>query len=455
MRVFRQTVTELAERIHSGDLSCAELAQSCLTRARKLQPSIQAFTELFDQSVLNQAHKLDQELAAQTSRGALHGIPFVLKDVFAVEGRVTAAGSRLADNIPAKSTAKAVNRLLSAGLLLIGKTQLPEFAFGGWGTNAVTGTPRNPWDASRHRVPGGSSSGAACAVAAGIAPVGIGTDTGGSVRIPASLCGLVGLKPTHGQIPTDGIVLLAESLDTVGPLTRSTRDAALIYECLSGRSVMKQLASPCDKLRIGVLDDRELGGMDEAVDDNYCEVIALLRSLGTTIQEFSMPGSFEDFVQRNGVLIGFEGWRRHGSTIDQAPDAMDPAVLARFHAGRSVTAEQYAAACVARNTDRQSMLERLEKFDALLTPTTPITAIPVDNVDESQLTLSRYTRLVNYLNLCAVSLPSGLSREGLPTSIQLIAKPGREALLLQVAFAIEQLRGPFPLPDMAGLMVQA
>ncbi|MDJ0927991.1 MAG: amidase [Gammaproteobacteria bacterium] len=425
-----------------------ELAQSCLKRATKLEPALQAFVERLDQSAMENARKLDRELAKQKSRGPLHGIPFVLKDVFAIAGRPTTAGSKITRCASAEFTATAVERLLSAGLLLIGTTRLPEFAFGGWGTNSVMGTPRNPWDANRHRVPGGSSSGAACAVAAGIVPVGIGTDTGGSVRIPASLCGLAGLKPTYGRIATDGIVLLADSLDTVGSLTRSANDAALIYECLSGRSVMSQPAKPCDTLRIGVLDDSALGDIDKAVYDNYCEILKLLRSLGATIQRFSMPDGLEDFVQRIGILIGFEGWRRHGETIDQASELMDPAVLARFQAGRNVTAEQYAAACDERKRDLQSMLARLEHVDALLTPTTPITAIPVEDVDESRLPLSRYTRFVNYLNLCAVAVPSGLSNEDLPTSIQLIAKPGCEALLLQMTLAIEQLNGAFPLPDM-------
>jgi aspartyl-tRNA(Asn)/glutamyl-tRNA(Gln) amidotransferase subunit A len=343
-------------------------------------------------------------------------------------------------------------------MVTLGKNRMVELAYGGWGTNAAFGTPWNPWDLECHRVPGGSSSGTAVAVAAGLAPIGIGSDTGGSVRIPAAMCGLVGLKTTRGQIPTDLLVPLSSTLDTVGPLTRCVTDVALVYTALSYASQGGEFQHPIldgkiSGCRIGILTDTNLQGIDSDVLQAYHDAIEQLENLGVQTREFKMGQHFEDLVARNGVFIGYEGWQSHGKRIDRSAEKMDPGVLNRFREGENITDTEYADAKNRREQDKQEMFELMAPVDCVLTPTAPKTAIPVDEVDESILPLNRFTRAVNYFGLCALAVPAGLSGEGLPVSIQFIGKPGSEVQLINAGFAYEQIRGPLPCADISRLLL--
>jgi aspartyl-tRNA(Asn)/glutamyl-tRNA(Gln) amidotransferase subunit A len=449
---------ELAALMEQGHLTCTRLVTALLERIEWADPALGAFTEVFADDALRQAALRDGERARACFRGPLHGVPVVFKDLVDIAGYRTTAGSKLYGGYVAQQTASIVTRLELAGMVTLGKNHMVELAYGGWGTNAVVGTPWNPWDLECHRVPGGSSSGTAVAVAAGLAPIGIGSDTGGSVRIPAAMCGLVGLKTTRGQIPTDHLIPLSSTLDTVGPLTRCVTDAALAYTALSYASQGSKFQQPIldGKIggrRMGILTDADLQGIDADVMQKYHDAIEQLKNLDVQTHEFRMGQHFEDLVARNGVFIGYEGWQSHGKRISQAPEVMDQGVLARFRDGENITATEYADAKNRREQDKQEMFELMAPVDFVLTPTTPMTAIPIDEVDESILPLNRFTRAVNYFGLCALAVPAGLGNDGLPVSIQFIGKPGLEAQLINAGFAYEQIRGPLPCADISRLLL--
>lgn len=424
---------------------CVARVQALLSRIAEFGGRLNCFTQVCAEAALAAAAERDQRQARGLPCGPLHGLIVVYKDVVDLAGQTTTAGSRVLAR-RATRTAVIVRRLEAAGAITLAKTQLVEGAFGGWGTNATLGTPWNPWDTRRHRVPGGSSSGSAVALAAGLAEAAIGTDTGGSVRIPAALCGVVGFKPA-GAIPRSGIVLLSESLDTVGPLALSVAEAAQVYAVLAGRTP-PPLANGLQGVRIGYLSGAALDGMEADVAAAYSSTLVQLAGRGAQLRPFAFPESCDAYVDKNGVLIGYEGWRRHGARIQGATESMDPFVQARFLAGSRIDHATYLAARRQRRRDQRVMEASLDGVDALITPTTPITAVLVADVDEGRLPLSRYTRMVSYLGLCALAVPAGLDRNGLPISVQWIGRAGDEDRILSLGAAYEQLRGEFPRPDL-------
>ncbi|MEO7385637.1 MAG: amidase [Gammaproteobacteria bacterium] len=414
------------------------MIKQCLARIAAADPALQAFQLV-----------LDGELPAGS--GPLSGIPVALKDNIDVAGVPTSGGSRLYGGRPATQDADVVRKLRAAGAILIGKTRMQELAFGGWGTNAVFGTPRNPYDLAVHRVPGGSSSGSAVAVAARLVRMAIGTDTGGSVRIPAAVCGVVGLKTTLGQIARDGILPLARSLDTVGPMTTSVADAELLYTVLAGHGAGRAGAVAGTPLRIGTLPDAELAGCDPDVLAALARAMQVLRDRGAELREIALDSSFDTLVEKNGVLIASEGWQAHGDRITAHPNLMDPAVLKRFLRGRDLPARDYAAALNEQIGAQERVPKLFGDLDALLTPTVPMPAIPVADVNEDVLPFNRYTRAVNYLGLCALTIPAGLSRAGLPLGVQLIGLADTERRLLEIGQFLEDGLGRLPPPDLSAL----
>jgi aspartyl-tRNA(Asn)/glutamyl-tRNA(Gln) amidotransferase subunit A len=372
-----------------------------------------------------------------------------LKENIDVAGWVTRGGTLIYDRAPAEADAPVVARLRAAGCVLVGHLRMQELAFGGWGTHAVTGTPRNPWDLTVHRVPGGSSSGAGVATAARLVPASIGTDTGGSVRIPATVCGLVGLKPTLSQIPREGILPLARSLDSVGPLTVCVDDAAWLYDALAGLGAGGEDRGVAP--RIGLLPPAELEDTDPDVLAGLRAAEQVLTAAGASFTELEFGMSLAELVEKNGVLSAVEGWQAHGAAIAAHPDRMDPAVLRRFLRGREISAAAYADA-LREQLDAQERAQRvLAGVDALLIPGVPLPAIPLTEVDENVLPFNRYTRAANFLGLCALSLPSGLSRGGLPVGVQLVGAPDTERRLLALGRRLETGLGRLPPPDLAPL----
>jgi aspartyl-tRNA(Asn)/glutamyl-tRNA(Gln) amidotransferase subunit A len=322
---------------------------------------------------------------------------------------------------------------------------------GGWGTNQHMGTPWNPWDPEVARTPGGSSSGTGVAVAAGFAPWGIGTDTGGSVRLPASWCGLSGLKTTIGRVSTFGILPLAPSLDTPGPLARTVEDAALLFSVMQGADPLdpRTLSAPppCDPmaalhrgvkgLRLARMPAAERAGTADEVLAAYDASIEVLARLGAEIVSPPLSCRFADTMHQTGRIIGSESYALVGNLVDNADLPIDEAVRPRIRLGRSITAPQYLAALAERDCMKRDFLAALDGIDAVLTPTTQTAAIPLDEVDQST-TPAYFTRVFNLLEMCALAVPNGFTAGGLPISLQIACRPYDEATALRIGQAYQQ-----------------
>jgi aspartyl-tRNA(Asn)/glutamyl-tRNA(Gln) amidotransferase subunit A len=438
----------LAATIAAGDLSAAELTADCLARIHATDAKLHAFVALYEEEAMAVAEARDREARAGMTLGPLHGVPVALKCEMA--GRVTTCGTLMWRDRVSPVTATVARRLQAAGMVVLGKTHMVEFAYGGWGTNAAMGTPWNPWDLDTQRAPGGSSSGTGVAVAAGLAPAGIGSDTGGSVRIPAAVCGTVGLKTTVGRISNHGILPLSDTLDTIGPLTRSVRDAALMFEALAGPDPADPLTlgrPPVDALagieagvaglRLGVLGAAELEGVDGEVMAAFEAACRTLERQGARIEEVRLPDSFPAYLAQTGLIIAAEAYAVHKDWIEDDATAFDENVRARILVGKSLAAADYVVALKRRLAVRREIAAVLEDFAALLTPTTPIPAPPLTEIDEGATPLSRFTRAVNYLDMCGLALPCGFTGGGLPISLQIIGHGYDEARVLRIGRAFE------------------
>ncbi len=444
----------LAPLIASGRLAPRTLVECFLDRIERADAKLGAFVALYGEEALRAADAAGEAIAAGHSLGPLHGIPIALKDLIEIEGRVTTAGCLQWRDRVSTVTATLVRRLLGAGAVLLGKTHLVEFALGGWGTNYQMGTPWNPWDAETHRVPGGSSSGSGVAVAAGLASAALGSDTGGSVRIPSSFCGLVGLKTTHGRFSNYGVVLLCEGLDTVGPLTRSVEDAALLFDALHGpdgndphtlphprSDVLSGLKLGARSLRIGVVPRAELDAsqaMEADIGAHYEQAAQVLEGLGAHLEEVSLGDSLLSLQAQTGILISAEAYQIHRPAIEDTGAPFDPWVQKRILAGKDVSGADYVEALKHQARARREMAARMRDFDAVILPTTPVTAQALEGLDEADLPHSRYTRAGNYLGLCALAVPMGFTVAGLPTSLQILGKPHAEDMALRIGWAYEQ-----------------
>lgn len=430
------------QSVRSGQASSADILQQAAAMARS-DPCRHAFMP--GQNTLLSG--------AQTSPLPAHlplsGIPVSIKDLFDVAGQVTLAGSTvLATMPPAQADATAVARLRAAGAVLAGRTNMVEFAFSGVGINPHYGTPVNPADARVQRIPGGSSSGAAVSVATGAALVGLGSDTGGSLRIPAALCGIVGFKSTARLVPATGAVPLSTSLDTVGALTRSVRDAVTVHEVLSSRAV--QLAGkPLSSCRLAVTRTLMQDGLDSTVAVAFERSLAALRAAGARIEDIrldeldELPG-----INATGGLSAAEShaWHRHLLARQQAH--YDPRVAVRILRGARMSAADYIDLLAARTAWIARMQARLEGFDAVLSPTVPIVAPPIDSVlhndDEFfriNSLLLRNTSVVNMLDGCAISIPCHTPGQ-LPVGLMLWHSALRDDALLDVALQAEAALAP-------------
>lgn len=399
--------------------------------------------------------------AAVFEPGAGEGPTFAVKDMIDFAGVPTGGGGRSPlDPSPARHAA-AVERLLEAGWAAVGKTQTVELAYGGWGTNRAVGAPWNPWDAQVHRAPGGSSSGSAVAVAAGLCDVALGTDTGGSVRIPAAACGVVGLKPGRGLVSLRGVHDLAPSLDTVGTLARSVGEAARALEIISrpegadpGRgpfSAQAALKQDVRGWRAVALAPEDIGELEPEIARLYLQTLEALRRAGVGVIRASPPRPLSAYFEPNGVLMAAEGWRVRGGHIEAHADQMDPWIVSRFQAGRGITDAQLEAARRRRAEDQAEFHEWLSGYSALICPTSPIEAPPIASVDETVSPLSSLTRAANYLDLPAASMPCGLTTNGMPAGLQIMGGPQDETSVVALAAAFERVSGwNGRMPDLSG-----
>ena len=444
------SLVELSAALENRRLSPVDLVEALLARIARRDPALHAFVAVYADEA-----RLAAEGAARAFRsghriGPLHGIPIALKDLVELEGRVTTGGSKAWAGRVSPVTATLARRLVEAGMIVLGKTHTVEFAMGGYGTNAELGTPWNPWDLRVHRTPGGSSSGSGVAVAAGLAPVAVGTDTGGSVRLPASFCGIVGLKVTVGRISTHGVLPLSTTLDTPGPMTRSVEDAAILFRALEGadpHDPRTRLEPPVDPmpllrrgvagLRLGVLPDSERAGIDAEVLDAYDRAVEALARLDARLEPVRLPRTFQDYFAGVGRIFAPEGYHAVGALAEDSTLPLDPNVRARILQGRGVTARDYLETLRQQGEDQRAFAAATAELDAVLTPTTRTPALPLAGLDET-ITPAHFTRMANYLGLCALAVPNGLTRGGLPTSLQIIGHPFAEATVLRIGWAYEQ-----------------
>lgn len=444
------SIGRLQALLSSGEICSRELVELHLSRIERFDPGLHAYVDVHAAQALAAADGLDALRRAGVNLGPLHGITVAVKDLFDIEGHPTTGGSRALPARTAGATATAVLKLRQAGAIVLGKTHTVEYAFGGWGTNAVMGTPRNPWDLQTHRVPGGSSSGSAVAVAAGLACAALGTDTGGSVRIPAGLCGVVGLKTTHGVVSRHGLIELCPAHDTVGPITRDVADCAMLLDAIAGPDPLDAVshASPVRRtgplrtrsvrgLRAWVLPDEERGRVDAEVLAVYDQALEAFQDLGMTLVGQALPASLTDSMQIAGELMSAEGYAHLGPLFERDDLHFDPHVRRRILLGRDISAARYQHLLASRLGARQAMREAMTAADVCIFPTNAIAAIPVAEVDEMLTPLSLLGRFVNLLDLCSLAIPAGFTSAGMPVSVQVVGPSLGEPLVLQVGHAFQ------------------
>lgn len=380
----------------------------------------------------------------ETLTGPLTAIQVSVKDLFDVQGQVTSAGSKVLKNaLPALADCPAVARLRAAGAVLSGRTNMVEFAFSGVGVNPHYGTPVNPADANIERIPGGSSSGAAVSVATGAALVGLGSDTGGSIRIPAALCGIVGFKSTARLVPTTGALPLSTSLDTVCALTRSVRDAVTVHEVIAARSV-SLAGKPLANCRFALARTLMQDDLDSTVARAFDRTLTLLRSAGAHIEEINLTEISElPSINTTGGLSAFESYAWHRTLIAEHQADYDPRVALRILRGASMTTSDYFDLVAARADWISRMEMRLQGFDAVLSPTVPMVAPPIASVvdDDAEFfrvngLLLRNTAVVNMLDGCGISLPCHRPGE-LPVGLMLWHAAMHDDAVLDAALQVE------------------
>ena len=437
------TLRGLAGELAAGATSVAELVESCLERIAASSEGAATFLQVDAEGARRAAHQVDQA-RRRGQAGVWAGIPISVKDLFDVQGQVTTAGSRLLLTAPpAAADAPVIARLRDAGFILIGRTNMTEFAYSGVGLNPHYGTPRNPWDRATVRIPGGSSSGAAVSVAEGMAHAGLGTDTGGSCRIPAALCGLVGFKPTARRVPRAGVYPLSPTLDSVGPIARSVECCALVDAVLAGIPAEPLPSTPLAGLRLGLPRSWLLEDMDAAVGAAFERALELLAGAGAQVVEVPLAALDElPGINAKGGFSAAEAWEHHRRLIAAHADGYDPRVLARILRGR----EQDAADYIELGRRRADFIARLapvlSSCDAWLMPTVPIVAPAIaelaadDAYARINMLLLRNPSVVNFIDGCAVSIPMHAPAAP-PVGLTLFHTALADRRLLALAAAVE------------------
>ena len=453
-----ESISRLSARMRAGQLSPVALVEELLGRISALDERLHSFIRVLPERALAQAHAAERALKSGADLGPLCGIPYAAKDLFDVKGVPTTAGTRLlADNIAAEDCA-VVRKLSAAGMVLLGKTYTVQFAYGAVGINHDQGTPHNPWHAQPH-APGGSSSGSAVAVAAGLSPMGLGSDTGGSVRVPAALCGIVGLKTTVGRVSRAGVFPLCWTLDSVGPITRSVEDAALVYQAMQGadprddsttgvstHDAMRGLKDGVKGLRIAFCETTFFDGVDREVEQAVREAGKVFQSLGAQVSGIAVPEVAAAWAEeKRPLLIPAEACAVNREFLDKHLAELDPVIGPRMLTGRTLSAPDYHALLRRYAQLREDVRWTLRDVDALIVPTTMSAARPLAEIDVSMdsyldynMKVHRNTGLGNILDFCGVSLPCGFTSQGLPIGLMVYARPFAEDMALRVAYAYEQ-----------------
>jgi aspartyl-tRNA(Asn)/glutamyl-tRNA(Gln) amidotransferase subunit A len=442
-------LSEASRAVQKKEVSPVDLTQACLARIERFNPKLNAFITVTDTAALEEARKAEDEIARGEWKGPLHGIPLAVKDLIETAGvKTTAASAVLKDHIPT-ADAEVIRRLRSAGAILLGKLNLHEFAYGGSGILGHFGPARNPWNTAH--VTGGSSSGSAAAIAACLCYGAIGTDTAGSIRLPAACCGITGLKPTYGLVSSRGVLPLSWSLDHVGPMTRTAADAALMLQAIAAydsQDIGSQKFPPVyypsaieeatSALRLGIARDfwNEVDGeIAGAVD----LAVTTLSKVTACVEEVELA------TDTDRTLVRCEAYAYHQKYLPQHEQDYDPETLRRIRSGADVSAADYIKAQRELWQHRRQILQLFERIDLLLTPTTPVLApafsdlqAAPDQLRNQEMVMLRNTRPFNVYGLPSISVNCGRSKSGLPIGLQVIGAPGAEGLVLGLAHAYQK-----------------
>ena len=440
------TVTALAADLAAGRTTSLQLTEAALARAQDpAGEGARVFTRLDADRARAAAQASDTLRAAGIVRSPLEGLPISVKDLFDVAGQVTTAGSAvLKDAAPAAHNAPVIDRLIAAGTVIVGRTNMTEFAFSGLGLNPHYGTPKNPWDRATGRIPGGSSSGAAVSVSDGMAVVGIGSDTGGSVRIPSALCGLTGFKPTQRRVPNEGVLPLSTSLDSLGPLAASVRCCALVDAVLAGAPAPSKADRPLRHARLAVPQTVVLDGMDATVAATFERALQRLADAGAHVIQVDIPEFAElPALHARGTLAAAEAWAWHRALLSERGDGYDPRVASRIRGAQAMGAADYIDLLHARRRWITQVEARIAAFDALVMPTVPVVAPPIAELQASDDAYTaanglilRNPTLINFLDGCALSLPCH-ARGQAPVGLMLAGPAMADARILALGEAVE------------------
>ena len=442
---------EASTLVRERKVSAVELTRACLARIERLNPRLNAFITVTAEQALRDAKVADSGIAQKQWRGPLHGIPIALKDLVDTAGvKTTAASAVFADRVP-RTDAEVVVRLKNAGAIMLGKLNMHEFAYGDSSAQSHYGPVRNPWNPDR--VPGGSSGGSAAAVAAGLCYMALGSDTGGSIRQPAAHCGIVGLKPTYGLVSTRGVVPLSWSLDHIGPMCRTSMDAALSLQPIAGYDPMDTnslAATPPDyaaalrgrppALRLGIPKAVFYEGLDTEIERAMTEALRVLRGFSVSVQDVQLP------PYKALPIVGAEAYTYHAPYFTKAPERYQPMTRRRLEAGAKVTTTVYIEAKRELDRLRHAIVDVFQSVDLLITPTTPV--LPADLQDALNdpgtpppggvAPSLRNTQPFDIYGLPCVSVPCGFSQNGLPIGMSISGPPLGEGIVLALAHAYEQ-----------------
>jgi aspartyl-tRNA(Asn)/glutamyl-tRNA(Gln) amidotransferase subunit A len=447
---LQPSIAQISELLRKGSVSPVELTTDALARIEKLNPRLNAFITVTADSALEDARRAEAEIRHGDWRGPLHGVPLSLKDLIDTAGvRTTAASLLFKDRIPHED-AEVVRRLKAAGAVLLGKQNLHEFAYGGSSMISAFGEVRNAWNPAH--IAGGSSGGSATAVAAGLGFGAIGTDTAGSIREPAALCGIVGLKPTYGRVSVRGVIPLSSSLDHVGPLARNVADVAAIFTAIAGydpadnngvdapvEDYLSGLGQQLRMLRVGIPRKFFFDDLETEVAAAIEQAISTLAAMGAEIRDIELS------VPTDRTLQSAESYAFHAEFIARRPELYQPETLRRIRSGENISQETVLERRQEQGQLRRSTETIFTDLDLLLTPTTPIVAPTIADLKENpdqlrprEIMLLRNTRPINVWGLPAISLPCGFTDAGLPIGLQIVGRHWDEATVLAAAYAYEQ-----------------
>lgn len=445
-----ETIVELAPRLRRKELSPVEVTRDCLHRIEKLNPALNAFITVTAESALAEARAAEVEMSRGKWRGPLHGIPIAIKDLIDTAGtRTTAASALFKDRVPSED-AEVVRRLRLAGAVIVGKNNLHEFAYGGSSLVSFFGDVHNPRNPAH--IAGGSSGGSAAAVAAGLCYAAIGTDTAGSIREPAALCGCVGIKPTYGRVSARGVIPLSWSLDHVGPLAATVGDAALVLQAIAGydsldicsvdvpaSDYVSGLDEGTKSFRVGIPRAHFYDELDDEVRAALEQALAVIGKLVADVRDVKLDVSSDRTVQ------AAESFAYHSEHVARTPELYQPETLRRIRSGANISAAEYIQRRRDLDVERRRAHEMFADVDLLVTPTMPIAAPAIADLRKNpaalrpaELVLLRNTRPFNVWGLPAISVPCGFTESGLPIGLQIAGPHWREDLVLRLAHAYEQ-----------------